>query len=97
LTNPIRVDGDGDGRYSSPHEYAQRVMQRTGTDPAKLLPALAGYDEAVAAQAAGLCRTAGRDVKALEFTRALKTAGESVQLGFAAYQKTLTGEERQGP
>jgi len=97
LTNPIRVDGDGDGRYSSPHEYALRVIERTGTDPEKLLPALAGYDEAVAAQAAGLCQTAGRDVQALEFTSGLKTAGESVQLGFAAYQKTLTGQERQGP
>jgi hypothetical protein len=94
LTNPIRVDGDGDGRYSSPHEYAQRVIERTGTDPAKLLPALAGYDEAVAAQAAGLCRTAGQDVQALEFTSVLKTVGESVRLGFAAYQKTLTGAGR---
>jgi hypothetical protein len=97
LTNPIRVDGDGDGLYSSPHEYAQGVIQRTGTDAAKLLPALALYDEAVAAQAAGLCRTAGRDVRAPEFTRALKMAGESVQLGFAAYQKTLSGADRQGP
>jgi len=72
-------------------------MERTGTDPAQLLPALAGYDEAIAAQAAGLCRNAGRDVRDPEFTRALKMAGESVQLGFAACQKTFTGEDRHRP
>ena len=89
--------GREDGLYSSPHECARRVMERTGTDPAQLLSALAGYDEAIAAQAAGLCRNAGRDVRDPEFTRALKIAGESVQLGFAACQKTLTGEDRHRP
>ncbi len=97
VTNPVRVDGDGDGRYSCPIEYAQRVTQKTGTAPAQLLPALSGYDEAVAAQAAGLCRSDGRDLRAAEFRRALTMAGESVQRGFAAYEKTMTGAESQRP
>ena len=80
-----------------PRVRACAVIQKTGTDPGKLLPALASYDEAVAAQADGLCRTAGRDVTDVEFARALKVAGESVRLGFAAFQKTLTDSDRQGP
>ncbi len=80
-TNPIRLDGDGDGAYSAPLDYAKAL----GTDPARVIPALDRFDEAVASQAAGLLQAAGRDVRDLD----LKSAADSVKRGFAAYAATL--------
>jgi hypothetical protein len=89
LANPVCVDGDGDGTWTSPKRYAQRLIERAGTEPAQLLPALASYDEAVAAQAAGLCQPAGRDVREPEFTQRLEMAAQPIRRGFAAYGATL--------
>jgi hypothetical protein len=88
-TNPIRVDGDGDGSWTSPRGYAEAVVRRVGTNAESLLPALEPYDEAVAAQAAGLCSAAGRDLSDAEFTRRLERAGEPVRKGFAAFAATV--------
>ena len=57
-----------------------------------MLPALGAYDEAIAAQAAGLCRAAGRDVRDAEFARLLAAAPEPVRRGFAAFAATLPKE-----
>jgi hypothetical protein len=89
VTNPVDIDGDGDGSWTSPRAYAAAVIGREGTDPARLIPALAGYDEAVAAQAAGLCRAAGHDVRRGEFPRQLAGASEPVRRGFARFAVTL--------
>src|SRR5437667_5894727 len=88
-TNPVWVDGDGDGKFTAPRAYAKEIVRRVGTDPGKVLAELARYDEAVAAQAASLCQTAGHDVRSDEFTERLKTSLQHVQRGFAAYAKTL--------
>jgi hypothetical protein len=89
ITNPVYVDCDRDGSWTSPRAYASAVIGHEGTDPARLLPALAGYDEAVAAQAAGLCQTAGIDVRRSEFARRLAEASEPVRRGFARFAATL--------
>jgi hypothetical protein len=89
VTNPVYLDADGDGRWTSPREYAARVIDRTGIDPGALLPALAGYDEAVAAQAAELCQAAGRDIHDDDFTDRLDAADPSVRRGFAAFRDAL--------
>jgi hypothetical protein len=88
-TNPIWVDGDGDGKFTAPRAYAKDIVQRAGTDPAKLISELAKFDEAVATQAASLCQAAGRDVRSPEFEEALKKALPHVRRGFAAYAATL--------
>jgi hypothetical protein len=88
-TNPIWVDADGDGRFTSARAYAQGLIQRHGADPAKLLPSLASYDEAVAAQAAALCHSAGLDLRSPEFKRSLAVAPQTVQRGFAAFSETV--------
>jgi len=88
-TNPIWIDGDGDGKFTAARPYAKSLIERLGTDPAKLIPALTQYDETVVAQAASLCQAAGREVRADEFTRLLKTAPESTRRGFAAFASTL--------
>jgi hypothetical protein len=91
-TNPIWIDADGDGKFTAARGYAAAIVEQTGTDPAKLLPALAKYDEAVSAQAASLCRAAGRDIRSAEFQHALKAAPQPVQRGFVALVTTLPVE-----
>ena len=88
-TNPIWVDGDRDGKFTPARAYAKGVVQQHGSDPAKLVPALAAFDEAVAAQAASLCQAAGMDVRSLEFARHLQTATDAVQKGFANFVRTI--------
>jgi hypothetical protein len=88
-TNPIWVDGDGDGKFTAPRAYAKEIIKRTGTEPTKLIPELAKFDEAIAAQAASLCQVAGRDVRSSGFEEALKKALPHVRRGFEAYAKTL--------
>jgi hypothetical protein len=90
VTNPVRLDADGDGRFTSAHEYALQAIHQAGTDPSRLFPALSEHDESVAAQAAAICQASGRDVRSPEFTRMLGTAGKSVRSGFAAYRETLS-------
>lgn len=88
-TNPIWLDGDNDGRFTAAHSYAEQVIAQAGTIPAKLLPALASYDEAVAVQAAALSHSAGVNLRGEGFTRQLATASEPVRKGIAAFIETL--------
>ncbi|HXX95451.1 MAG TPA: CehA/McbA family metallohydrolase, partial [Planctomycetota bacterium] len=53
-TNPVWIDADGDGKYTSPHEWARTLIDRHGKAAEAIVPALAPYDEAVAVQAADL-------------------------------------------
>jgi hypothetical protein len=84
-TNPIWIDADGDGEFSAARKYARQMIERHGTDPAKLLPALSRYDEAVAAQAASLCAAAGAQLNQSAFSDVLKSAAPQVAAGFSAY------------
>jgi len=88
-TNPVWVDADGDGKFTPARAYAEQLVTRHGTDAAKLFPALAAYDEAVAAQAASLCHAAGKDLRSLEFTHAMRSAARQVQHGWVNYAGTV--------
>ena len=82
VTNPVRVDADGDGKFSSAHEYAVRLLNEAGKDTQHLIDTLENYDEAVAIQAAVVARQRGSDITSKEFQGAL--AGHaSVQRAFA--------------
>ncbi|MDR3402372.1 MAG: hypothetical protein P4L99_07725 [Chthoniobacter sp.] len=59
-TNPVWLDADGDGKFTSARGYAQAILDRTGGDAAKLAAALQGCDESIAAQVAALRRTKSR-------------------------------------
>jgi hypothetical protein len=89
-TNPIRIDGDGDGVFTSARAQAVALVSRHGAQPAAVLASLAACDEAVATQAAELCQAAGHDVASAPFPELLKRAPESIRRGFAAYAATLT-------
>ena len=53
-TNPVWIDGDGDGKYTPARGLARRVVDRTAGNMGKLIEALRAYDEAVAVQARDL-------------------------------------------
>jgi hypothetical protein len=89
-TNPIWLDADGDGKFTSARAYAKKLIQQNGTEPARLLPALTHYDEAVAAQAAGLCHVAGKNIARAEFAGHLRYAPGAVQRGFASFAETIS-------
>ncbi|NBV23356.1 MAG: hypothetical protein EBS05_15730 [Proteobacteria bacterium] len=88
-TNPVWVDGDGDGKLTSARAYAEQLVKRHGFDAVKLFPALAGYDEAVAVQAMSLCQAAGKDLRSVEFKKAMRTATSAVQHALVNYAGTM--------
>lgn len=49
-TNPIWLDGDGDGKFQSAFAYAQALIKQYGGDREALREALKNYDAAVATQ-----------------------------------------------
>lgn len=84
-TGAVWIDGDGDGKRSSAYDYAQRLMKEKGVDVAKVVPALAAYDEAVAAQVAGLLSARGVDINSPAVRTAANEAGSHVARGFDAF------------
>jgi hypothetical protein len=89
-TNPILIDGDGDGVWTSAWGYAFAAIKRVGTEPKALIPAIAQYGQATATQAAGLCVQFGRDLSSAEFRAALDSGPEHVRRGFAAYNASVS-------
>ncbi len=57
----IRIDGDGDGRFQSPFDYARQIVTRTAGDETKLVTDLTQFDESVAVQVASLIRAQGAE------------------------------------
>jgi hypothetical protein len=88
-TNPVWLDMDGDGAFSAARKYAEVLLKRAGSSAQKIVPALSGYDEAVAAQVAGLCHAAGEDVAGAGFKSALESGSEPARKGFAEFIRTL--------
>lgn len=56
-TNPIWIDADGDGHFSSAHAIAQSLIKRLGHDPEKIKVAALQHDEAVKIQLESLLPT----------------------------------------
>jgi hypothetical protein len=84
-TGAVWIDGDGDGKRSCARDYARLLLERHGKELGKFLPALADYDEAVAAQAAGLLHGLGVAVTDAEVLTAAKKSGPAVERGFGSY------------
>lgn len=73
-TNPIWVDGDGDGRYSSPYATAGRIVRGEG-----VLQRLEKMDSAVAVQAASLLHQRRRLPKPDELAAAPRRVREAFE------------------
>ena len=55
-TNPIWIDGDGDGRFTAARAYAAAIIRRTGGEAGKINTALNDHDAAVALHVTDLSR-----------------------------------------
>jgi hypothetical protein len=84
-TGAVWIDADGDGKRTSAYEYAHRLMKAHGRDVTKLVPALADYDETVAAQVAGLLQARGVSALDAPIIDAARKAGPHVERGFEAF------------
>jgi hypothetical protein len=84
-TGAVWLDADGDGKRTSARAYAERLAREAGGEWSKLVKALGGHDEAVAAQAAGLLQGRGVSVQDAEIREAARRAGPQVERGFEAY------------
>jgi hypothetical protein len=84
-TGAVWLDGDGDGKRSCARDHAERLLREAEGDWRKLLPALTGYDEAVAAQAASLLRARGVGLDEKPLREAARKAGPQVERGVEAY------------
>ena len=85
ISGAVWIDGDGDGQRMSAYETARTAIAHAEGDWKRAIAALADYDEAVAAQAAGLLRVQGVSLTNPAVRAAAKAAGPQVLLGFEAY------------
>jgi len=85
LTGAVWLDGDGDGKRTSARGYAERLVREAEGDWRKVLASLGNYDEATAAQAAGLLRARGVSIEEEQFREAARTAGPHVLRGLESY------------
>jgi hypothetical protein len=98
------LDGDGDGKYSSPYDYAKKLFAESAGDDAKLVAALKDYDEAVAVQTASVARAAGRErfdaflaAVAEDGAPQTKTGANNYVAGWRATLVGATGAASQAP
>ena len=91
-TNPIRIDGDGDGKYSSPHDIATRLVDDSRGDAVRLVKALEAFDPAVTVQAAAVCRQRGIDLSKGAGAKAVEGASPAVRQAITAYFIVLKRE-----
>jgi hypothetical protein len=92
-TGAVRIDADGDGKWSSAYDYALACWNEAGSDLNRLFALLRGYDQAVAAQAANLLRKSGVDLTGADVQRNLAKSGEQTRKGFAVFLEERRARE----
>lgn len=75
VTNPVFLDADGDGRYSSPHAQALAALERAGDSPDAQWAAALAADDAVAIQMLSLMRERWPPEKRTELENRIRAAG----------------------
>ncbi|HVR35758.1 MAG TPA: CehA/McbA family metallohydrolase [Methylomirabilota bacterium] len=89
-TNPIWIDADGDGRFSSARDHARLLWERAENDPVRLIELLRPCDAAVAVQAAAWCVEEEVSLSGESIQAALSNAPEPVR---EAFNRTGSVEE----
>jgi len=89
VTNPIYVDGDGDGRYTSPRGYAKTLYRNHKKNLPALFKTLEDYDQAVVAQTASLLHADGVDLDSFEIKRLRNAANPTTRRGFSEFMKSF--------
>ncbi len=90
-TNPLWIDGDGDGRYTSAREYALELTKECGPDMQKLHLSLANHDDAVAVQAASILRGQIQAELQSEYEKLLVQADKRLEALVSGSDKSLNG------
>jgi hypothetical protein len=88
-SNPIWLDGDGDGKFTPAREYARPLVEKYAQTPQELFQALSKYDFAVAAQAASLLKAKGIDITRADIRTLIARANAPVKEGFLSYLAAL--------
>ena len=88
-TNPVWIDGDGDGAFTAAREYARRLIASHGLKIPELIRALNGSAPGVAAQVAGFCHASGIDLKSKEVSTALVSGSRDVRAGFESFLRAM--------
>ncbi len=81
----VWLDADGDGRKMSAYDYAKDATAQSQGDLKNLLNLLAGFDQAVAAQAANLYQSSGRSLLNPDAQESVSQADDAVKRGFQKY------------
>jgi hypothetical protein len=84
VSGAVWLDGDRDGKWSSPRAQAERMYEKSGGDLAELVKLLDSADEAIAAQALHLHLSKGATIEAAQLDRALEAASRQVASGMRA-------------
>ena len=85
FTGAIRIDADGDGKFSSAYDYARELFDSSNGDFSKLLKALKKHDESVAIQAAGLWQRKHGSLLDERIQSQLQKASTQTKSGFFRY------------
>ena len=93
-TGTVWIDGDGDGVRTAALHQAQRILEQSGTDLARMAKALSSHDEAVATQVAGLLRKKGVSVEDPSIAGMAREAGPHVERGFRAFSAARSEKPR---
>jgi len=88
-TNPIFIDGDGDGKYTPPRIQAKRLFSKHKSNIDALLGSLRPLDQAVATQLAELMHNAGHDLGGPNIQKRIAKIAPA-KAGFSAFVATLT-------
>ena len=88
-TNPIFIDGDGDGKYTPPRIQAKRLFSKHKSNIDALLGSLRPLDQAVATQLAELLHDGGHDLGGPNIQKRIAKIA-AAKAGFAAFVATLT-------
>ena len=88
-SNPIWIDGDGDGKFTPARNYAQALVEKYLNSPQELFRALSKYDSAVATQAASLLKAKGLDMARPNIRNLVASADAQVKEGFLKYFAAL--------
>jgi hypothetical protein len=86
ISGAVRIDADGQPGFTGAKEYAEACWRQADGGLPRMMRLLAAYDESVAAQAAGVLRSAGHGPYEPAVLGALRSASPAVRRGFGAYQ-----------
>ena len=92
-TGVIKLDWDGDGKYSSARDYAE-ILVNSRLPLTKLISELSDYDVSVSSQTAELLDQSGINLTDDALTAHLINASPQTRRGFILYMRSKFGTAR---